>query len=113
MSTAAGSIVLLLELTRNTPCRLCNVRRKEAIAHKISHLLHGFIDDFLEAFIIAELRNECVRVDMDRDAAIGELESVDFTILLGKESERPKGKLLVNQEDIAKKWNRRGVGDGG
>ena len=113
MSATAGFIVQLDKLTRNTPCRFCNVRRKEAVAHKIAYLLHGFIDDFLEAFVIAELRNECVRVDMDRDAAIGELESVDFTILLGKESERPKGKLLVNQEDIAKKWNRRGVGDGG
>lgn len=74
--------------TRYTPALLLPEGGKEPVASEVAHLVQRAVDELLEPLVIADLRDERVRVDVHRDAPVGVLEAIDLAVLRGEQRER-------------------------
>lgn len=97
--------------TGYTPTLLLPERGKEPVTSKVAHLVQRAVDDLLEALVVADLRDERVRVDVHGDAPVGVLKPVDLAVLRGEQRECAQWQLLVDERDIAQEGHRRRDGD--
>ena len=100
------------QLTRLSPIHLLSKRRKQAITRQVPHLHKRAVDRLRETRVVADLCDERAGGDVERDAAVGELEAEELAVLRCQEEEGADGEVFVHEGHVAEEGHGGRDGDG-